>query len=406
MMSLSGSSGRTIERPLFTPTQWQELEHQALIYKYMVSGVPVPPELIFSIRKSLDSALVSRLLPHQSLGWGCYQMGFGRKPDPEPGRCRRTDGKKWRCSREAYPDSKYCEKHMHRGRNRARKSIDQNQTTTTPLTSPSLSFPNNNSPSPTLSSSSSSSSSTTYSASSSSMDAYNNSNRFGVGGSSSNVTRGYFNSHSLDYPYPSTSPKQQQQPLHHASALSLHQNTNPTSQFNVLASATDHKDFRYFQGIGERVGVGERTFFPEASRSFQDSPYHHQQPLATTVMNDPYHHCSTTDHKIDHHHTYSSSSSSQHLQHDHEQDHHHHRQQQQQQQCFVLGADMFNKPTRSSVLANSSRQDHQSHQEEEEKDSPESKKSLHHFFGEDWAQNKSSDSWLDLSSHSRLDTGS
>ncbi|KAL1212065.1 Growth-regulating factor 5 [Cardamine amara subsp. amara] len=377
MMSLSGSSGKTIERPPFTPTQWQELEHQAHIYKYMVSGVPVPPELIFSIRRSLDSTLVSRLLPHQSLGWECYQMGFGRKPDPEPGRCRRTDGKKWRCSREAYPDSKYCEKHMHRGRNRARKALDQTQTTP-PLTSPSLSFPNNNIPSPTLSSSSSSSSSstTTYSASSS-MDAYSNSNRFGVGGSSSN-TRGYFNSHSLDYPYPSSSPKQQQQqqqPLHHASALSLHQNTS-TSQFNVLASATDNKDFRYFQGIGERVGVGERTFFPEASRSFQDSPYHHQQPLAT-VLNDPYHHCSI-DHKK--------------------------QQQQQQQQCFVLGADMYNKPTRS-VLANTSRQDQS--QEEEEKDSSESKKSLHHFFGEDWAQNKnSSDSWLDLSSHSRLDTGS
>ncbi|KAG5398675.1 hypothetical protein IGI04_020489 [Brassica rapa subsp. trilocularis] len=288
MMSLSGNGGRTIERPPFTPTQWQELENQALIYKYMVSGVPVPPELIFSIRRSLDSSLVSRLLPHQSIGWGCYQMGFGRKPDPEPGRCRRTDGKKWRCSREAYPDSKYCEKHMHRGRNRARKSIDQNQTTA-PLTSPSLSFPNNNNPSPTLSSSSS-----TYSASSSSpsIDAYSNINRLGVGNSNS---RGYFNNHSLDYPYPLSSPKQQQQQqtLHHASALSLHQNASTASQFNALASATDHKDFR------------------------------------------------------------------------------------------------------------------QDHQEEEEKDSSETKKSLHHFFGEDWAQNKnSSDSWLDLSSHSRLDTGS
>uniref|UniRef100_M4EF22 Growth-regulating factor n=1 Tax=Brassica campestris TaxID=3711 RepID=M4EF22_BRACM len=389
MMSLSGNGGRTIERPPFTPTQWQELENQALIYKYMVSGVPVPPELIFSIRRSLDSSLVSRLLPHQSIGWGCYQMGFGRKPDPEPGRCRRTDGKKWRCSREAHPDSKYCEKHMHRGRNRARKSIDQNQTTA-PLTSPSLSFPNNNNPSPTLSSSSS-----TYSASSSSpsIDAYSNINRLGVGNSNS---RGYFNNHSLDYPYPLSSPKQQQQQqtLHHASALSLHQNASTASQFNALASATDHKDFRYFQGIGERVGVGagERTFFPEASRSFQDSPYHHQQPLAT-VMNDPFH--SGTDHKVDHqHHTYSSVSSSS----QHDQDHH----RQQQQQCFVMGADMFNKPTRT-VFANSSRQDHQ---EEEEKDSSETKKSLHHFFGEDWAQNKnSSDSWLDLSSHSRLDTG-
>ncbi|KAJ0264009.1 Growth-regulating factor 5 [Hirschfeldia incana] len=388
MMSLSGSGGRTIERPPFTPTQWQELESQALIYKYMVSGVPVPPELIFSIRRSLDSSLVSRLLPHQSLGWGCYQMGFGRKPDPEPGRCRRTDGKKWRCSREAYPDSKYCEKHMHRGRNRARKSTDQNQTTA-PLTSPSLSFPNsNNNPSPTLSSSSS-----TFSASSSSpsIDAYSNINRLGVG---SSISRSYFNNHSLDYPYPLSSPKQQQQQqtLHHASALSLHQNPSTASQFNALASSTDHKDFRYFQGIGERVGAGERPFFPEASRSFQDSPYHHQQPLST-VMNDPYH--SSTDHKVDHHHAYSSASSS--SQHQHDQDHQH--RQQQQQQCFVMGADMFNKPTRT-VFA---RQD----QEEEEKDSSETKKSLHHFFGEDWAQNKSSsDSWLDLSSHSRLDTGS
>ncbi|KAJ4886756.1 Growth-regulating factor 5 [Raphanus sativus] len=382
MMSLSGSSGRTTERPPFTPTQWQELEHQALIYKYMVSGVPVPPELIFSIRRSLDSSLVSRLLPHQPLGWGCYQMGFGRKQDPEPGRCRRTDGKKWRCSREAHPDSKYCEKHMHRGRNRAKKSIDQSQTTA-PLISPSLSFPSNhNNPSPTLSSSS-----TTYSASSSSssplLDTYSNINRFGGGSSNS---RGYFNN---DYPYPSTSPKQQQQQtLHHASASSLHQNTS-TPQLNVLASATDHKDIRYFHGTGERVGIGERTFFPEASRSFQDSPYHHQQPLAT-LMNDPYHH------KFDHHdNTYSSSSQ------------HHHRDQdhRQQQQCFVLGADMFNKPTRP-VSENTSRQD-LDNQEDEEKDSSETKKSLHHFFGEEWAQNKnSSDSWLDLSSHSRLDTGS
>ncbi|CAN6991531.1 hypothetical protein IGI04_003643 [Brassica rapa subsp. trilocularis] len=385
MMSLSGSSGRPIGRPPFTPTQWQELEHQALIYKYMVSGVPVPPDLIFSIRRSLDSSLVSRLLPHQPLGWGCYQMGFGRKQDPEPGRCRRTDGKKWRCSREAHPDSKYCEKHMHRGRNRAKKSIDQSQTAA-PLTSSSLSFPNNI-PSPTLSSSTT----TTYSVSSSSplAEAYSNSNRIGAGSSNS---RDYFNNHSFDYPYPSTPPKQQQQQtLSHVSALSLHQNTF-TPQLDVLASATDHKDFRYFQGIGDRVGVGERTFFPEASRSFQDSPYHHhQQPLAT-VVDDPYD-C-TTDHKFDHHHTYSSSS-----QHDR-----HNDQDHRQQQCFVLGADMFNKPTRT-VLENTSRQDHLN-QEEEEKDSSDTKKSLHHFFGEEWTQNKnSSDSWLDLSSHSRLDTG-
>jgi len=51
-----------------------------------------------------------------AVGWNYLQMGLGRKIDPEPGRCRRTDGKKWRCSKEAYPDSKYCERHMHRGK--------------------------------------------------------------------------------------------------------------------------------------------------------------------------------------------------------------------------------------------------------------------------------------------------
>ena len=53
-----------------------------------------------------------------------YCSFYGKKVDPEPGRCRRTDGKKWRCSKEAYPDSKYCERHMHRGRNRSRKPVE------------------------------------------------------------------------------------------------------------------------------------------------------------------------------------------------------------------------------------------------------------------------------------------
>lgn len=37
----------------------------------------------------------------------------------EPLRCRRTDGKKWRCSRDVVPDKKYCEKHLHRGAKKA-----------------------------------------------------------------------------------------------------------------------------------------------------------------------------------------------------------------------------------------------------------------------------------------------
>lgn len=65
-----------------------------------------------------------------AVGWNYLQMGLGRKIDPEPGRCRRTDGKKWRCSKEAFPDSKYCERHMHRGKNRSRKPVEVLKTTT------------------------------------------------------------------------------------------------------------------------------------------------------------------------------------------------------------------------------------------------------------------------------------
>lgn len=36
----------------FTPSQWLELEHQALIYKYLDANVPVPANLLVPIRKS------------------------------------------------------------------------------------------------------------------------------------------------------------------------------------------------------------------------------------------------------------------------------------------------------------------------------------------------------------------
>uniref|UniRef100_A0A0E0HMF4 Growth-regulating factor n=1 Tax=Oryza nivara TaxID=4536 RepID=A0A0E0HMF4_ORYNI len=126
-----GGSGRC----LFTATQWQELEHQALIYKYMAAGAPVPPDLLLHLRHRAAAAAAadvdtvpSLAFPPHHLGWGCYGAAaaqYGRRvEDPEPGRCRRTDGKKWRCSREAYGESKYCEKHMHRGKNRSRKPVE------------------------------------------------------------------------------------------------------------------------------------------------------------------------------------------------------------------------------------------------------------------------------------------
>lgn len=57
----SGGGGMSGHRPPFTPVQWQELEHQALIYKYLVAGVPVPYDLVVPIRRSLE-ALSARFL--------------------------------------------------------------------------------------------------------------------------------------------------------------------------------------------------------------------------------------------------------------------------------------------------------------------------------------------------------
>ncbi|KAL6127393.1 hypothetical protein ACLB2K_070758 [Fragaria x ananassa] len=120
-------------RSPFTVSQWQELEHQALIFKYMMAGMPVPPDLVLPIQKSFDS--ISQRFFHPSMGYCSF---YGKKVDPEPGRCRRTDGKKWRCSKDAYPDSKYCERHMHRGRNRSRKPVESQTMTQSSSTVTSL----------------------------------------------------------------------------------------------------------------------------------------------------------------------------------------------------------------------------------------------------------------------------
>ncbi|KAJ6387631.1 hypothetical protein OIU78_017360 [Salix suchowensis] len=94
----------------FTNAQWKELERQAMIYKYIMASVPVPPQL---------------LIPPPKMGDG-LNVKFSNGADLEPGRCRRTDGKKWRCSRDVAPDQKYCERHMHRGRPRSRKHVELN----------------------------------------------------------------------------------------------------------------------------------------------------------------------------------------------------------------------------------------------------------------------------------------
>ncbi|RAL54755.1 unnamed protein product [Cuscuta campestris] len=113
-------------RTPFTAVQWQELEHQAMIYKYLVAGVPVPPQLVVPVRRSFE-ALSATYFQHPTLVYGSNNNG--KKYDPEPGRCRRSDGKKWRCSKDVYPDSKYCEHHMNRrSRNRSRKPVESQAT--------------------------------------------------------------------------------------------------------------------------------------------------------------------------------------------------------------------------------------------------------------------------------------
>ncbi|XP_072969117.1 growth-regulating factor 5-like [Typha angustifolia] len=133
--SMAAGAGGGFRSP-FTAAQWVELEHQALIFKYLIAGVPIPPDLLVPIRRSFE-AVPARYYHHPALGYYTY---YGKKLDPEPGRCRRTDGKKWRCSKEAYPDSKYCERHMHRGRNRSRKPVEsqalsQSQSSSSTVTS-------------------------------------------------------------------------------------------------------------------------------------------------------------------------------------------------------------------------------------------------------------------------------
>lgn len=53
--SVSGTGIGTGMRSPFTVSQWQELEHQALIFKYMVAGLPVPPDLVLPIQRSFES---------------------------------------------------------------------------------------------------------------------------------------------------------------------------------------------------------------------------------------------------------------------------------------------------------------------------------------------------------------
>ncbi|GMI98341.1 hypothetical protein HRI_003503400 [Hibiscus trionum] len=139
-----GIDGKTSEKVkpvkcVFTTTQLHELQLQMLILKYIAGGIQVPVSLVIPIWKSVASSV-------GSAHGGAYQRypGFvGVSPqaidhrntvDPEPGRCRRTDGKKWRCSKDVIPFQKYCLQHMHRGCRRSRKPVETSQSALPDLT--------------------------------------------------------------------------------------------------------------------------------------------------------------------------------------------------------------------------------------------------------------------------------
>ncbi|KAJ9555697.1 hypothetical protein OSB04_010311 [Centaurea solstitialis] len=97
---------------LFTASQWREFESQTMIYKYIMASIPIPPQLLFPLSVQSNRS-----------GSGT-EVRFSNGSDPEPWRCRRTDGKKWRCSKDAMPDQKYCDRHAHKNRPRSRKLVE------------------------------------------------------------------------------------------------------------------------------------------------------------------------------------------------------------------------------------------------------------------------------------------
>ncbi|KAL5666124.1 hypothetical protein ACJX0J_026232, partial [Zea mays] len=115
----------TPKRPsALTFMQQQELEHQVLIYRYFAAGAPVPAHLVLPIWKSVAASSFGPQRFPSLMGLGSLCFDYRSSMEPEPGRCRRTDGKKWRCSRDVVPGHKYCERHVHRGRGRSRKPVE------------------------------------------------------------------------------------------------------------------------------------------------------------------------------------------------------------------------------------------------------------------------------------------
>ncbi|KAF8117825.1 hypothetical protein N665_0008s0167 [Sinapis alba] len=136
-LSSSGEMGRSMnekEGGAFSEAQWQELERQRNIYEYIMASLPVPSELLTPFPKHPSNTFNQDVAKGGSLKLGITSNASNNVADREPWRCKRTDGKKWRCSRSVVPDQKYCERHAHKSRPRSRKHVESshhNDTRTT-----------------------------------------------------------------------------------------------------------------------------------------------------------------------------------------------------------------------------------------------------------------------------------
>ncbi|KAL0322976.1 UNVERIFIED_CONTAM: Growth-regulating factor 6 [Sesamum angustifolium] len=123
MLSFSSPTSQTVTFPYYHPTSTGFRKHRVWLYrdkccKHAGGGIRVQ-RAFHSI--TVDGVRASSF----DLQWdGVVSIWDSPTLILSRGRCRRTDGKKWRCSRDAVADQKYCERHMNRGRHRSRKPVE------------------------------------------------------------------------------------------------------------------------------------------------------------------------------------------------------------------------------------------------------------------------------------------
>ncbi|TXG59965.1 hypothetical protein EZV62_014538 [Acer yangbiense] len=93
----------------FTKSQIIELDKQLWIAKHLMENEALPSHLLNYLYGSTRT----------------FSVGSGSN-NAEPRRCRKRDGKKWRCSRNVVPQQNFCWEHKYRAQAnyRSRKLVD------------------------------------------------------------------------------------------------------------------------------------------------------------------------------------------------------------------------------------------------------------------------------------------